>query len=123
MTKKRKNKDIGNIRIKEEVISAIVSSALKEFKEIARVGSSFAGGIKQVLSRKDIHKGIKVEIENNSVKIDISIIAKYGCSIHEVAKNLQYNVKDEVEKMTGLKVKKVNIIVQNLSTDTEEEGK
>jgi len=112
-------KDIGKIRIKGEVISAIIASAVKDLEDVMELGTSFTDGIKQVLSKKSTYKGIKVEIKDNSVKIYVSIIIKQGCFIYEVSKNLQHKIKDEVEKTSGLKVKSVDIIVQNLSYKEE----
>ena len=112
-------KDIGKIRIKSEVISAIVASVIKDLDGAIELGTSFTDGIKQVLSKKSTRKGIRVEIRDNSVKIYVSIIIKQGNFIHEVSKNLQHRIKDEVEKTSGLKVKGVDIIVQNLSYKEE----
>lgn len=119
--KEKKDKKIGEVRIKAEVIAALVSSCVREFEEVKALGSSFAEGIKQVLSKKRTHRGIKVEIENNSATIYISVVMKYGESIQEITRSLQYRVKEEIERMSGVKVNKVNVVVESLSYNNKEE--
>ena len=71
----------------------------------------------EVLSRrKNMSKGIKVEILEKSTKIDVNIIVEYGARIPEVAFEIQKRVKKSVENMTGLNVEEVNVHVQGVST-------
>ena len=82
------------------------------------------GGISEVFSgKKNLSKGIKVEIEEKEVKIDVNIVVEYGTRIPDVAFEIQNRVKKGVESMTGLIVKGVNIYVQGVSTkkDAKEE--
>ncbi len=117
MDKKDKKKDIGKIRIKKEVISAIVSNCIKEIEYI-RVGSDgIKDELKKVFSRKHFHKGIKVEIKNNRVKIYINAIVNYRQPIQTIAGELQSKIKIEVEQMSGLIVDKVDIIIRDLGNN------
>ena len=82
------------------------------------MAGGFAGGITEVLSgKKNLAKGIKVEIEDEKVKIDVNIIVEYGSRIPDVAFEIQNRVKKSVENMTGLKVEEVNVHVQGVNTD------
>ena len=74
------------------------------------------GGITEVLSgKKNLSKGIKVDINENEAKIDVNIIVEYGIRIPDVAFEIQNRVKKAVETMTGLKVSSVNVHVQGVS--------
>ena len=78
-------------------------------------------GISEVFSgKKNLSKGIKVDIEEKEVKIDVNIIVEYGIRIPDVAFEIQNRVKKAVESMTGLAVKGVNIYVQGVSTKKDE---
>ena len=82
------------------------------------MAGGFAGGITEVLSgKKNLAKGIKVDIEEEKVKIDVNIIVEYGSRIPDVAFEIQNRVKKSVEGMTGLKVEEVNVHVQGVNTD------
>ena len=61
-------------------------------------------------------KGIKADIEENTVKIDVNIIVEYGVRIPDIAFEIQNRVKKAVETMTGLAVSAVNIHVQGINT-------
>ena len=83
------------------------------------MAGGFAGGISEVFSgKKNLAKGIKVEVSENIAKIDVNIIVEYGSRIPDVAFEIQNRVKKAVESMTGLKVEEVNVHVQGVNTDT-----
>ena len=86
------------------------------------MAGGFAGGITEVLSgKKNLAKGIKVEVGDKETKIDVNIIVEYGVRIPDVAFEIQNRVKKAVESMTGLKVVEVNVHVQGVNTEAKEE--
>ena len=91
---------------------------------VSGMSGGFAGGITEVLSgKKNLAKGIKVEIDDSKVKIDVNIIVEYGSRIPDVAFEIQNRVKKSVENMTGLKVEEVNVHVQGVNTDSVKNNK
>ena len=109
------------IRISEEVIAAIAGIAASGNENLASMGGSFVDGITSMLGgRKAPGKGIKVEMKEDKVTIDMAVVMQYGCRIHEEARDLQNRVRTAVEDMTGLEVLSVNISVLgvNISKDT-----
>lgn len=110
------------IRISDDVVSVIAGVAVSEVPGVAGMAGGFAGGISEVLSgKKNLSKGIKVEVGEKETKIDVNIIVEYGTRIPDVAFEIQNRVKKAVETMTGLKVLEVNVHVQGVSTDKTEE--
>ena len=88
------------------------------------MAGGFAGGISEVFSgKKNLSKGIKVDVGEKEVKIDVNIIVEYGARIPDVAFEIQNRVKKAVETMTGLNVSSVNVHVQgvNIPEDKKEE--
>ena len=115
------NENSGNVKISDEVIATIAQIAANEVDGIIGTGSSFAGEIKQILSKKaPAGKGVKVVTENGEVTVDISVVVEYGAKIPAVSWELQENVKKNVESMTGLSVRKVNIHVVGIEVKEEE---
>ena len=108
------------IKIAEDVIAVIAGVAVSEVQGVAGMAGGFAGGITEVLSgKKNLAKGIKVEENDQEVKIDVNIIVEYGTRIPDIAFDIQNRVKKAVENMTGLKVEEVNVHVQGVNTDIE----
>ena len=121
---KKEVKQDNSIQISEDVVANIAGMAIEGIKGIAEMSGGFAGGISEVLSgKKNMAKGIKVDIKEGKAKIDVNIIVEYGSRIPDVAFEIQNRVKKAVENMTGLKVEEVNVHVQGVNTDTAKEEK
>ena len=107
------------IQISNDVIAVIAGVAVSEVQGVSSMAGGFAGGISEVLSgKKNLSKGIKVDKEENKVKIDVNIIVEYGTRIPDIAFEIQNRVKTSVENMTGIKVEEVNVHVQGVNTNT-----
>ena len=112
------------IQISNDVVAVIAGVAVSEVQGVSGMSGGFAGGITEVLSgKKNLAKGIKVEINEDTAKIDVNIIVEYGSRIPDVAFEIQNRVKKSVENMTGLKVEEVNVHVQGVNTDAVMEEK
>ena len=110
--------DNEGIQISSDVVAVIAGVAVSEVRGVSGMSGGFAGGITEVLSgKKNLAKGIKVDINEDIAKIDVNIIVEYGSRIPDVAFEIQNRVKKSVENMTGLKVEEVNVHVQGVNTD------
>jgi len=110
------------IKISDDVVAVIAGVAVSEVQGVASMAGGFAGGISEVFSgKKNMAKGIKVDVTETTAKIDVNIIVEYGSRIPDVAFEIQNRVKKAVENMTGLKVEEVNVHVQGVNTDTAKE--
>ena len=111
------NTEDNSIQIADEVVSVIAGVAVSEIPGVYSMAGGIAGGISEVLKKKkNLSKGIKVEIVGNIAKIDVSIIVEYGTRIPDIAFEIQNRIKKAVENMTGLKVSNVNVHVQGVNT-------
>ncbi|SHJ58539.1 Asp23/Gls24 family envelope stress response protein [Tepidibacter formicigenes] len=105
----------GNIHINKEVIAKIASQAAVECYGL--VGFSYKSkvdGLVELLKKENMSNGVKVEIENDNVYIELFVIIQYGTKISVVADNIINRVKYTIEKMTSLKVRKIDINVQGV---------
>lgn len=110
------------VKIANDVVAVIAGVAVSEVEGVANMQAGFATGISEVLSgKKNRSKGIKVEVNENTTKIDVNIIVEYGTRIPDVAFEIQNRVKKAVESMTGLEVEEVNVHVQGVNTKTIDE--
>ena len=107
---------IGNIKISVDVVSTIAGIAASEIEGVSCMYTSFVDGVAQRLgARKSASKGVRVDMTENSVVIDLYIVVEYGVKIPELAWEIQENVKNNVESMTGLAVDNVNIHIEGIS--------
>ena len=113
--------DTNEIKIADDVVAVIAGVAVAEVPGVAEMAGSFAGGITEVLSgKKNLAKGIKVEVGEKDTKIDVNIIVEYGVRIPDVAFEIQNRVKKAVETMTGLSVVEVNVSDEIYETNLEQ---
>ncbi|MDD6135296.1 MAG: Asp23/Gls24 family envelope stress response protein [Selenomonadaceae bacterium] len=110
----KKTGTLGSIRIADEVVSIIAGLAATEVEGIAGMSGGIAGGIAEMLGRKNFAKGVKVEVGEKEAAVDLYIIVKYGVRIPDIALAAQENVKQAIETMTGLSVVEVNVHVQGV---------
>lgn len=114
---KENQNTLDQVKIADDVVAVIAGVAVSEVPGVAGMSGGFAGGITEVLSgKKNLAKGIKVEVGEKETKVDVNIIVEYGTRIPDVAFTIQNRVKKAVESMTGLKVIAVNVHVQGVST-------
>jgi len=115
----------GSIKIADDVVGIIAGLAATEVEGVAGMSGGIVGGITEILGRKNLSKGVKVEVSEKEAKVDLYMIVNYGVRIPDVAWNVQENVKRAIENMTGLSVTEVNIHIQGVSfgSDKEEDVK
>ncbi len=116
---KETNKEYGNVNISDDVVAIIASVAATEIPGVVSMSGGITGGFSEMLGMKNSSKGVKVELKEDSAKIDVFIVVEYGKNISEIAKNVQNNVKNSVETMTDLKVVEMNVNVQGVNIPKE----
>ncbi len=106
--------EMGNIQIAPEVIEVIAGLAAIEVDGVKGMSGGFASGVAELLGRKNLSKGVKVEVGQREAAVDVSIVIEYGSRIPEVAAAIQSNVKNAIESMTGLLVIEVNVHIHDV---------
>lgn len=106
--------EIGHIQIAPEVIEIIAGLATIEVSGVAGMSAGFVGGIAELLGRKNLSKGVKVNVGQKEAAVDVSILIEFGVRIPEVASEVQRNVKRSIESMTGLHVVEVNVHIHDV---------
>lgn len=109
--------EMGTIHISEEVIASIAAVAAVEVEGVGSLSANLGTDIADLLGKKNLSKGIRLEITENEVTVSVSVLIKYGYAIHEVARAVQDAVLTSVENTTGLKVTAVNVHVCGVAFD------
>ena len=73
--------ELGTIKIADEVVAIIAGLAASEIEGVAGMSGGLAGGIADMLGKRNLAKGVKVEVDNQQALIDLSIIVKFGARI------------------------------------------
>ena len=109
----------GNVSFANDVVATIAGLATVEIEGVAGMSGGFSGGLAELLGRKNLTKGVKVEVGKEECAIDLYVVVDYGSDIPAMCKKIQANVKKAVETMTGLRVIETNIHIQGVHLDKE----
>lgn len=108
---------VGQVQIADDVIAIIAEIATTEVKGVAGMGTTLTSDIVQSFTRKRTPKGVKVEVNERQVMLEIATILNYGEKIPEVTLEIQQKVKNSIEMMTGLDVVSIDIHVTGIHFD------
>ncbi|MDQ0175136.1 Asp23/Gls24 family envelope stress response protein [Bacillus chungangensis] len=100
---------LGKIEIAPEVIEVIAGIAASEVEGVAQMRGNFATGVVERLGKKNHGKGVKVDLTEGGIILDIYCLMIFGVSIPHVAKKMQDNIRQALLNMTALEVEEVNI--------------
>ena len=111
----RMDSTLGSIVIDTNVIATYAGSVAVEcFGIVGMASKRSTDGIVQLLGRDNIGRGVRVRADGDSVEVDLFIIVEYGISIRAVAETIIETVKYKMEHLTGIKVKRVNVSVEDI---------
>ena len=108
---------LGKVEIAPEVIEVIAGIAASEVEGIAQMRGNFAAGVVERFGKKNHGKGVKVDLRDEGVAIDIYCLIQFGVSIPNVAKKVQENVRQALFNMTGLEASEVNVHIVGIQFD------
>jgi uncharacterized alkaline shock family protein YloU len=114
--------DLGVVRINNDVITAIASIAAMEVKGVVRMGGGLGKTLCDILTKRTNVKGVRIQNIDGEVKLTVLIIVQYGVDIPRVADEVQQGVKNAVEKMTGLAISEVDVVVEGVAARTPPAG-
>ena len=106
----------GSINISEDVIAVMVAAAASEVDGGAGLAHTIGTDLAEVLGRKSVSKGVKVQFVEDKIVVDVVVIVRFGVKINEVGVKIQEAVAGAVESMTGLE-SIVNVHISGISYD------
>ncbi len=108
---------LGEIKIADEVVASIAALAALEVEGVSSTYGNSARNLAGRLGYKNGTKGVKVDVIEGTVTVDIALILSYGYNVMSVSSAVQEKVQSAIENMTGLSVADVNIRIAGVSMD------
>ena len=106
---KIKEDNLGEVHVADEVVAIIAGLAATEVEGVACMAGNITNELVSKLGMKNLSKGVKVEVAEKTVSVEVALNISYGYSIPEVSEKVQEKVKSAIETMTGLSVAIVNV--------------
>ena len=100
---------IGEVQIADEVVAIIAGLAAPEVEGVDSMAGNITNELVGKLGMKNLSKGVKIDVTEEHVSVDLSLNIKYGYNIPDVSEKVQDKVKNAIQNMTGLTVLDVNI--------------
>jgi uncharacterized alkaline shock family protein YloU len=122
----RLSTDDGRISVAQSVVQKIAGMATREIAGVYAMGSGTSrafGAIRERIpgsSGPNVAQGVGVEVGETQAAIDLDIVIEYGVSVADLGRSIQRNVKQAIERMTGLEVVEVNVMVDDVHLPDEE---
>ncbi len=109
--------NIGRIRIADDVVASIAGIAAIEVKGVSKLTGNISKELVSKLGKRKLANGVKIEIIDGGVNVDISVELEYGNNIKKVSQEIQQKVKQAIENMTNLNVRVVNVVISGIKLD------
>src|SRR5690625_2136600 len=115
--------EYGTTTIDNAVVSKIAGIAAREVSGVAALGGGGAhlvGTIRESSGgNEDVRQGVSVTVAEGVSSIEVAIIAEYGVAIHELAVAIRRIIINAIERMTGLDVERVDVVVHDVKLPNE----
>ena len=109
-----RNNSFGDVVIADEVLAIIAGIAATEVEGVHSMDGGWSGDFISKLGIKDLARGVKVQVREGEVKLDLSLNMEYGYAIPKVSDLVQDKVSASINNMTGLNVSEVNIRISGV---------
>lgn len=110
---------VGAVQIADDVVAMIASLAATEVEGVGALVGNISNELMSKVGMKKLTKGVKVEVINKKVIVDLAITLEYGYNIPATCRKVQDKVKTAVENMTSLDVENVNIRIAGVNVKGE----
>lgn len=102
------------ISLHNSVIAVIAKAAASRVPGVHDLAGSLVDDLAGMVGKRSAERGVHVRVEDNRVSVDVHLIVEYGAYIPTVALQVQKEVREAIERMTGKAIRAVNILVQGV---------
>ena len=115
----QENDGYGRVEIAPEVIEIIAGIAASEVEGVAQMRGNFTAGVAERLGKKNHGKGVKVDLSEPSIKVDVYCVMKFGVFLPSVAQKIQENIRQTLLNMTALEAEEINIHIVGVQFENQ----
>ncbi|MFC4770544.1 Asp23/Gls24 family envelope stress response protein [Enterococcus hermanniensis] len=110
-------KNDGSLKFEDKAIQQIIAQAINDIDGLLAVdGGVFSNTAEKLVNVENERAGIKTEVGEKQVAVDLKIVAEYGKDIEDVYNKIKELIQKEVHRATHLDVIEVNVDVTDVKT-------
>lgn len=104
----------GSVNVSPGVVATLARLTAEAVPGVARVGAGGRWPLRLLPERLARRSGVAARIAPDGVRIEVTLVVQQGASMLEVASRVQRDVGEAVEKTIGLRVREVNVRIQDV---------
>ncbi len=113
------DENTGRVQIADDVVSSIAALAVLEVDGVSRLTGNISNELVAKLGKKNLAKAVKTSVDENGVRVDVTLEAKFGYNLIDISKEVQEKVKSSLMTMTGLTCKEVNVKISGIDIESD----
>jgi len=112
---------LGTVRVSPQVLATIARLTTLSVDGVIRMYHDLSSGVDRLLRGKGAGDGVRIEIADDAVSVELYIVASQGVNLFELGHKIQNRVARAVKDMVGMPVLSVNVHVENVETTPRDE--
>ncbi len=112
----------GKNTIADGVVEKVAGIAARQVPGVHDLGNGAAravGAIRNVIGQQDRGQGISVEVGENQVAVDVTLIAEYPVDLQQVADDVRSAITDAIDQVVGMEVTEVNVTITDVNLPSD----
>lgn len=114
-TKQETPEVLGEITIAPDIIATLAAITTMKVPGVTGMAGVPAASLSALIGKRELNKGVKVEVKDKTVHLEIAIVADIDSVLIDVARKIQKEVKNVVETKTGMTVTRVDVNIRDVS--------
>ena len=103
----------GKTTIAPDVLLNIATLTALSIDGVSRL-SPASVGVHRLLNRGHYENGVRVNLEDNTVNVDIHVILKENVNVRQVSRDIQKEVGRAISEMVGMRPGSINIHIEDI---------
>jgi uncharacterized alkaline shock family protein YloU len=112
---------LGKVTLAPNVLVTIVRLTVQADPGVARLCKDWRSDVGRILGVESVEDGVRVDVEGNSVAVDVHLVAKQNVNLLQLGRHLQGDVARAISDMVGLVVREVNVYIEDVEISSPDE--
>ena len=110
------NDSLGKVTIAPNVLVTIVQKTAVSVPGVDQLHDSVPG-VKRLLGLHTVGQGVEVEVADDQVAVDVYLVARRDTDLLQMGRQLQHDITRAIEDIVGMKVREVNVSIEDVATE------
>lgn len=105
---------LGTTRVANDVVAWIAALTALQVRGVHAMYHPGAQPIERVLRRRVAHRGVRVELRDGRLRIDLWVVMEAGANAAAVGSQVQKGVAEAIRRMLGMELSAVNVFISEV---------